>query len=100
MLIITGHIAMDPDKIDGATPHLVAHMEATRAEEGCLDYVLNPDPSRPGVVSIFERWETQEAVDAHIRAPHIAEFQSKVAGFGVTGMSVTSYEAASETKLI
>jgi hypothetical protein len=30
----------------------------------------------------------------------MAEFQSKVAGFGVTGMSVTSYEAASETKLI
>ena len=56
--------------------------------------------SRPGVVCISERWETQEALNSHMKAPHMAEFQSKVAGFGVTGMSVTSYEAASETKLI
>ncbi len=100
MLIITGHIAMDPDKVDEATPHLVALMEATRAEEGCVDYVLSPDPSRPGVVCISERWETQEALNSHMKAPHTAEFQSKVAGFGVTGMSATSYEAASEAKLI
>ena len=62
--------------------------------------VLSPAPSRPGVVCISERWETQEALNSHMKAPHMAEFQSKVAGFGVTGMSVTSYEAASETKLI
>ena len=99
MFVIAGTLTMDPEKVDAAMEAAVALMLGTRAEEGCIDYALSPDPSIPGVVRIFEKWTTEEAINGHMRAPHMADFQSQVGGFGVTGMSVDRYEIASETKL-
>ena len=99
MFVIAGTLTMDPEKVDAAMEAAVALMLGTRAEEGCIDYALSPDPSIRGVVRIFEKWATEEAINGHMRAPHMADFQSQVGGFGVTGMSVDRYEIASETKL-
>jgi len=60
-----------------------------RAEAGCLDYGPTVDldtglgaqlPVRDHVVTVVERWESLEALRAHLQAPHMAEYRERVKG--------------------
>jgi quinol monooxygenase YgiN len=43
-------------------------MRTSRLEDGCLEYTFAADPLEPGRVILFERWENQAALDAHLAA--------------------------------
>jgi quinol monooxygenase YgiN len=43
-------------------------MERSRAEDGCIDYTMAPDPLDDTRVVLSERWESQQAIDAHLAA--------------------------------
>ena len=74
MLIVAGTIQVDPDSRDAATDALLEMMRETRKEPGNLEYAFTPDLADPGLLRIFEQWESQEALDAHFAAPHMAAF--------------------------
>jgi quinol monooxygenase YgiN len=99
MLIVAGTVHVDPAKTDAVMADAVVMMKATHAEEGNLAYVFSLDPIEPGLVHIFEKWETEEALAAHGAAPHMGEFRSKMGGWGVTGADLKKYEIASEGPL-
>jgi len=57
------------------------------AENGCLAYQPMVDlptevgaqvPQRPDVVTVVERWESVEALEAHLMAPHMLEYRKRV----------------------
>jgi quinol monooxygenase YgiN len=63
-----------------------------RAEEGCLDYGPAIDvpsglsaqpPVRNDVVTVIERWEGLEALQAHVAAPHMRDYRARVEDFVV-----------------
>lgn len=64
MVIVSGHLMVDPDDretyLDGCR-NVVA---MGRAAPGCLDFAISPDLRDPGRINIFERWESQAAVEA------------------------------------
>jgi quinol monooxygenase YgiN len=76
MLIIAGTFEVDPDRRDEFIAQKEAGMRASRAEAGCIDYVVSADPLEPGRAYLFERWESKE----HL-APHLARMR---AGAGTT----------------
>jgi len=58
-----------------------------RAEAGCLEYGPTADepttlqtqlPVRPNGVTVIEKWESLEALYAHIKAPHMADYRIRV----------------------
>jgi quinol monooxygenase YgiN len=58
-----------------------------RAEEGCIEYLPTVDlpttiPAQPdersNVVTVVEKWESIEALEAHLVAPHMLEYRGKV----------------------
>lgn len=63
-----------------------------RAEAGCVEYSPAVDAEttlstqgevRNDVVVIVERWEGMEALEAHLIAPHMLEYRTKVREFVV-----------------
>ena len=60
MIIITGTVDVDPERREAALIAAQPHMRATRALEGCLDYVWSADPLVPGRIYVYERWESRE----------------------------------------
>ena len=100
MIVIAGTITFDPDKAEQMLVSAATLMEATRAEEGCLDYVMTADPLIPGLLRLFERWENEEHLEAHMGASHSRTFQQSLRDCGVTGVSIDRYEVASVTKLL
>jgi len=54
-----------------------------RAEEGCVEYgpwldtpndIVDPPQIRDDVIMVVEKWESLEALKAHINTPHTQEF--------------------------
>src|ERR1043166_9718014 len=63
---------------------LVPHV---RAEAGCLEYGPTIDlptnlpvqiPLRDNVVTVLEKWESVDALRAHLAAPHMQAYRNKV----------------------
>jgi quinol monooxygenase YgiN len=72
MLIIAGRFEVDPDRRDEFLAAKEAGMRESRAEAGCIEYVLSADPLEPGRVYLYERWESKE----HL-APHLARMGAR-----------------------
>ncbi len=68
-------------------------MRSTRAEGGCLEYVMSPDPVDATRVMLFERWADQAAFDAHMAAVQTAPRPS---GQAPKGFSVKIYDIGGE----
>jgi quinol monooxygenase YgiN len=66
MLIVAGYMDVEPEAREAFLAGRVEGMKASQAEAGCLDYVLSPDPLDPGRVRLFERWESKDALGAHL----------------------------------
>lgn len=72
------------------------------AEDGCIEYGptidvatgLEPQlPLRSDVVTVMEKWESIEALKAHLIAPHMEEYRTKVSEI-VKGMQIQVLEPA------
>ena len=68
-------------------------MAATRQEEGCREYVFSPDVDDPDLIRLYELWDEQEQLDAHLRTPHIAAWRDASKGL-ITGRSVQIFTIA------
>ena len=64
MLIIAGHLEVDPDDRDRYVADCVTVVEQARRAPGCLDFALTADPLDPGRVNVYERWRSDEELDA------------------------------------
>lgn len=100
MLVVAGHIQIDPAKVPEAVKAAQAVMEATRKEAGCISYTFSSDLAQEGRFLIFEEWESQAALDAHFKEPHMATFQKQMGGFGVSDIKVQRYAVGKVDKLL
>ena len=68
MVIVIGTIIVAPTDRDAFIAGRIASMTRSRAEAGCLQYALTPDPIEAGLVVLTERWADQASLDVHIAA--------------------------------
>ena len=99
MIVVAGTISIDPAKRDVAIAAIRDLMAETRKEKGCVVYVMSGDFEDAGCIRLFEEWESQEAIDAHVKAPHMAKFQAQIPNLGFRGMKLERYEATSKGPL-
>ena len=94
MIVIAGHVVLDPKQGEAATAAAREMMSETRKEPGCLSYAFSADLEEPGRFLIFEEWESDDALRAHFASPHMARFQQAVGGLGVREMKVQRYDVS------
>ena len=63
MVIVAGHITVDPAQRESYLADSVSVVERARATAGCLDCAISADLIDPGRVNLFERWESQKALE-------------------------------------
>ena len=68
MLIVTGTFHLDPADRERFLASVGDMMRRSRAEDGCHEYCMAPDPLEPGRVILSERWESRVHLDAHLAA--------------------------------
>ncbi len=69
MVIVAGVFTVDPGQREAFLEGRKERMRTSRAERGCLEYTFSADPLDPGRVVLYERWASQEDLDAHLAVP-------------------------------
>ncbi len=91
MIIIAGTVEVDPAQRDDALAAACPHMEATRAQKGCIDYVWSADLLVPGRIYVYERWESEDDLRAHFEGPHYVAMRNTIAAHGLRGADVLKH---------
>jgi len=89
MVIVAGHITVEPQQRESYLAGCVSVVEQARAALGCLDFAISADLIDPGRINIFERWESQAAVEA-FRGSGPSDEQ----GAAMLSVSVAEYDVA------
>ena len=64
MVIVAGHVTVEPQQRESYLAGCVSVVERARMAPGCLDFAITGDLIDSGRVNIFERWESQAALES------------------------------------
>lgn len=64
MLIIAGHLTVDPADRDAYVTDCARAVALARRAPGCLDYALTADTLDPSRINVYERWEDDDSLTA------------------------------------
>ena len=94
MVIVAGHVVVDPEQRDDYLSGCVEVVRQARRAPGCLDFSLSADLLEPGRINILERWESVAAVEA-FRGSGSTDDQSAA----ILSASVAEYDVGDERSL-
>lgn len=86
MIHVLAFITTKPGQRDTVLTHFQANVPNVLAEQGCIEYQATTDtatslaaqtPAGPDTFVVVEKWESVEALDAHLKAPHMAAYAEK-----------------------
>lgn len=92
MLLIVGTIRLPAETLPDARPVMKRIVDASRAEDGCLDYSYAEDLFDPGLIHIRELWTEQAALDRHFTTDHIADWRAAWPKLGIGDRNLRIYE--------
>jgi len=97
MIIVAGYFRVAPADRAAFLENRRDSMLRSRGEQGCHAYAMSPDPLDPGLVNLYERWETQEDLAAHLVANRANP--NPPDGFEIVESQVLRYEIAKVSPL-
>lgn len=71
---------------------LIALVEPTRNEKGCIYFVLHTDPKDNSRFLFYENWENVELWNAHLNSTHIKAFGAKAGDLVANTLDVTNWK--------
>lgn len=87
MIYVLATITLAPGRRADFLVEFRQNMPHVLAEQGCLEYVPAIDiettipaqgPPRPDVVTVVEKWADVSALEAHLIAPHMLAYRTRV----------------------
>ncbi|MCL4192141.1 MAG: antibiotic biosynthesis monooxygenase [Thermoguttaceae bacterium] len=87
MISVLATIELAPGRREDFLAEFRRIMPLVRQERGCIEYIPMIDlptsigaqiPARENVVTIVEKWESVEALQDHLMAPHMNEYRKAV----------------------
>ncbi|PTW63537.1 quinol monooxygenase YgiN [Breoghania corrubedonensis] len=94
LVIVSGTFRMAPDRIEDWRPHAIAMLKATRAEPGCRVYSYSQDAEDPGLIRVYEEWESRDALADHFSTPHMKTWRAALARIGTFDRDLRLFEAS------
>ncbi len=79
-LIVLAKIVAKNDSIDVVKSELLKIVGPTVKEDGCLQYTPHQDNENPAVFVLYERWENEDYLAAHMNTAHFKAFVAGIDG--------------------
>ena len=74
----------DASRWDAVVASTASTQQATRDDEvGCLVYCFSADPVREDFIQVYELWESEEALQAHLEHPNYFAMRDLLAAGGL-----------------
>jgi quinol monooxygenase YgiN len=95
MIIVLAAITVKPGSRPAFIEIFNANVPNVLAEDGCIEYAptvdvetgLPPQQLDENIVTIVEKWDSVEALKAHLAAPHMLSYKEQVKDI-VTGLDL------------
>ena len=82
-VVISGEIDVEPNAREQALLGARPRIEAALAEKGCLHYAWSADLGVPGRIHVFEDWESEADLSAHLVAKPYLDMLAHLGGIGI-----------------
>jgi quinol monooxygenase YgiN len=95
MLTILAKIVLELESI---APYLKAAesiLTLTRLEAGCTHYAFARCVENPQAVWITEEWDSEQALQDHLKSAHVTAFLDQIRTMGVVSVDVRKYQVSS-----
>jgi quinol monooxygenase YgiN len=91
MLAILAKIVLDPHSVAAYLKAAEPILPATRLESGCTHYAFARCVEHDNVIWITEEWDSEQALQDHLKSPHITTFLQQISNLGVKSVEVRKY---------
>ncbi|MDD2337473.1 MAG: putative quinol monooxygenase [Geobacteraceae bacterium] len=85
-------ITAKPGKEDQVKKELLAVIDPTRSEAGCISYNLHQDADNNAVFMFYENWSSKEILEQHLQTPHLQGLLAKADELFAEPLEVKFYE--------
>lgn len=99
MIIVAGTVRIDTGKLDATRGEMGKMLNASRAEDGCVEYSYAIDVLDPGLVHVFEIWRDRAALDRHFQTQHMAQWRQSFPALGISDRKLRMYDATGSSPL-
>jgi len=100
VIIVSGKAKVKPGAVDAVRDVMEKAILATREEAGCIDYSYGVDVLDSDTIVVLEYWRDAEALEAHFKEPHMAEWMAALTGAGVISQDIRAFEISGERQLL
>ena len=83
MILVVGTVRVPEEAFGTARDAMHTMLAETRKEDGCIRYQFAQDVLDPQLLVISEAWRDRDALMAHGKAPHMAEWRKAMGAVGV-----------------
>ena len=90
-VVISGEIDVEPDKREKAILDAQPLIGAALAETGCVHYAWTCDPAKPGRIQVFEEWDTEADLIAHLADEPYLKMAGHLAQTGILSAVTRKY---------
>ena len=97
-IVLFARLKVKPGTENGAKRAALAIVEASRAEEGCLNYDMHQAADDPTVFMWHETWDSKESINGHANSAHFKEFSAAIENFTEESLQVTLTKMVSEKR--
>ncbi len=80
---------------ESAKQKLMALVAPTRNEAGCISYDLHQNKDDKSRFMFYENWVSKEALDEHLKTPHLQAFINEAESLLAEPLDVTIWEKLS-----
>jgi quinol monooxygenase YgiN len=95
VLVLAGSVRIDPAKRNDVVEATIEVMQESREMPGCISFVFAADLEDPGVLHVFQEWESPEALNRHLTAPRVEAVRLRLGSLGVREIAVQRYSVQS-----
>jgi quinol monooxygenase YgiN len=74
LLTVVAEMRAAAGKEEHLKRQLLALVDPTRKEDGCVQYDLHQSTSDPGCFVFYENWQSRESLELHLQSPHLSAF--------------------------
>lgn len=99
MIVVHAAIPVDPELRDEAVEAAASLAEASRGEDGVIEYRVAVDADDPNLVRVFEQYEDEAAFAAHASSDHFTEFVASLPEYIDGEASLKRFEVSSVTEM-
>src|SRR5450755_1461075 len=91
LLTVVAEMQAIPGKEEALRRAVLALIEPTRREDGCVQYDLHVHTGDPARFVFYENWTSEAHLDRHLASAHIQEFRTAIAVLLIAPPRIETY---------